>query len=348
MGQALDKVTQDLGLNKSPARGDTQDKTEPTLEEIIDQLESAETKADVKEALRVQLRIRLAGMKSRLRELEANVQRGGTVTNNAGNGTGEKGKRWSVIGGKPIEDDDGEYETFNQAYKVAALEVQAAAASNADKNSPTALFNLLRDMGVLGGKTDSFTQSLATRYLDNVDHQLKAANESKSRNPAEVETLMTEVSSLKEELKRLSDPIELMGRAKALTDSMKAAGIIPGAVNPGEPIELTKLKLAHEEKMEELKTDKEHKEKTDALLAELPERISAGIAGQMQESAEEETTSAALTTSTKMEYRKCQSINPETGKDEGCGFDIPVPPGALQIQCPNPKCKLIYGREEKK
>ena len=318
-----------LGPSSPRAAGEKTEKKEPTVEELVAAMENESLKADVREAARMQLKLRMATMRRQIQEIE-----GGATAVTTRSGDGEKGKRWSVIGGKPVEDEDGPYETFAQAYKVASLEVQAAANATADKNSPGALFNLLQSMGLLGGKTDSFTESLAKRYLDNIDAQLKAAVESKSKTPAEVQVLTSEVESLRSELKQVSDPVALMTRAKAITDSMKAAGFIPEPAPGADSIEARKVQYEHDEKMEQIKSEARYKEKLGDTISSIPERVGRGLGSQIMET--EETQKTGKTE---------EAAPPATFKCVKCGTMIPVSVDAPQIECPNPECRAIYTRK---
>ena len=115
----------------------------------------------------------------------------------------------------------------------------------------------------------------------------------------------------------------------------------PAPANTGKSIEEIKEENRHAEVLEAQKTEREYKEKIAGVVAELPERIGAGLGGRMLEQ-EESSAPAARTSSVQLEHLKC------TGEIEGkpCGFDIPIPPGATtKITCP--KCGTIYERESK-
>lgn len=108
------------------------------------------------------------------------------------------------------------------------------------------------------------------------------------------------------------------------------------ASSEGKPLEEIKEENRHAEKMAELTTEKDYKTKVANTLAELPERIGRGIAGQIAEQGEEEKGGAAASS---MEYLTC------TNTEKGCNYSIPYPPDAIQIRCP--KCGMVYKRETK-
>ena len=115
----------------------------------------------------------------------------------------------------------------------------------------------------------------------------------------------------------------------------------PVPANTGKSIEEIKEENRHAEVLEAQKTEREYKEKIAGVVAELPERIGAGLGGRMLEQ-EESSGPAAKTSTVQLEHWKCKA------EIEGkpCGFDILIPPGATtEITCP--KCGTIYGREPK-
>ena len=99
----------------------------------------------------------------------------------------------------------------------------------------------------------------------------------------------------------------------------------PSAID-GKPIEVVKEENRHLEKMEELKTDKEHKKSIADTLASIPEKIGRGLAGQaLGEEEEVEPGSGAVAKIADQEHFKC----------EQCGTEFMIPVDALTITCPN-------------
>jgi len=87
-----------------------------------------------------------------------------------------------------------------------------------------------------------------------------------------------------------------------------------------------KEKNRHDEKMEELKIDKEHKNSIANTLASIPEKIGRGFASQtLGEEEKDEPEAGAVAKTAEQEPFKC----------EQCGAEFMIPAGALQITCPN-------------
>ena len=106
----------------------------------------------------------------------------------------------------------------------------------------------------------------------------------------------------------------------------------PPVTEKGEPLEIVKERNRHEERMEEVKGEQRYKEKISETVAEIPERIGRGIAGQISEGEGESGSGAG-----ELEYLMCT--------EEGCGTKIPITPETgEQVTCP--KCGSIYSRKE--
>lgn len=283
------------------------------MEDFINSIEDI----DKREAMSAKLREIKANAELRAREAEARLRQGGKAVTETNTG----GKRWTVVDGKPIEDPEGEYESFAQAYKVAALEAAKA-------TDPTSFFKFLKSEGLIGEKTtgSDFTQDLAKRYLDNIDALLKGPGKGSS------EEVRGEITTLRDEVRRMSDPVEIIAKAKALTDGLRSAGLIPEpSTGGGGSLEELKETHRHEEKLEELRTEKAYKEKVSSTLSELPERIGHGFAEQLMGAEEEASSSSAI------KYYTCT--------EEGCGFKIPITPETGdQVVCG--KCGTVYNRKK--
>lgn len=131
------------------------------------------------------------------------------------------------------------------------------------------------------------------------------------------------------------DPVTFaIQQADAVTAWSKALQeITPKSVQPaatGEPLEIVKEKNRHNEKMEEIKTDKDYKERITDIAAEIPERIGHGIGGQFVERGEDVGDSGG-------------GLESITCGEDGCGTTIYITPETgPQVICP--KCKAIYQR----
>jgi predicted RNA-binding Zn-ribbon protein involved in translation (DUF1610 family) len=122
--------------------------------------------------------------------------------------------------------------------------------------------------------------------------------------------------------------------------------IQPQAPNTGKSVEQIKEENRHQERVEEIKNEKEYKQSIAGTLAELPERIGAGLGGRMldaMEPAETATAKAVQSSTAKPAAASSSSMERIKCTAEGCGFDIPYPPEATKVTCP--KCGSIYGRE---
>jgi len=301
-----------------------EDKKDKKVKSALEEAIEAEDRELAADAFRLRLEEKNVQRKVNIKQLKEELRGGKVTKEERGAKTDEKPKRWTVApDGKPIEDPEGEYETFAQAYKVAAL----AAAKSAD---PTAFFKFLKSEGIIGGKATAsdFTQDLAKRYLDSIDAQLKAGG--KSADSDVISRLESRITALSDEVRASSDPVVIISKAKALTDGLRSAGLIPEpSAGGGGSLEELKEAHRHAEKMEEIKAEVEYKQTVGKTLADIPERIGRGIASQVAGEGEESGGSSSSLT-----YYTCT--------EEGCGTKIPVPPEATSIKCP--KCGMVYER----
>lgn len=138
----------------------------------------------------------------------------------------------------------------------------------------------------------------------------------------------------KEEAKPL-DPISFARQqaeaVKAWNEALQTLMPKSPPVNErGETLEVVREKHRHEEKMEEIKGDKDYKNELVKVASEIPERIGAGMAGHFSSEGGEESGSG-------LEYITCA--------EEGCGIKIYAPADAMQVTCP--KCGAIYSKNPK-
>lgn len=224
---------------------------------------------------------------------------------------------WSVLDGKPVRDPDGEY-TFSQALKVASLE------KGKTDNEPLSILKWLKQEGILGGgKGDEFMGTFMKQLaLQSVENIVKPPS---SGDSSSIEALRADLKTLKDELTVATDPVESAKRVKGMYDTFTSLGLIPERAE-GASLEVTKENHRHQEKIEEIQTDRAYKEKLGEVISELPERIGRGLAGQIMEGEETEGGKGSL------DYIICS--------EEGCGTKIPITSGASQATCP--KCGTIY------
>ncbi len=241
----------------------------------------------------------------------------------------EEGKGgWSVIDGKPVKDTEGEY-TFNQALKVAAVEKAKGS------NDPLAIFKWMKEEGLLtGGKGDDFMSKFMAELAHKSVESLVGGKPG-SGEASVAETLRSEMADLRRELRDATDPVASARRVKEVFDGFKGMGLIPEPSPGGASIDELKVKYGHVEKMEELRADREHKERLVDITADLPERIGRGIGEDIRRSRGKERSPSRSPSST-LDKIKC----------EECGTEFVVPPEAMEkgvAICP--KCGETYRGE---
>ncbi len=235
---------------------------------------------------------------------------------------GEKeGRRWTVINGKPLEDPEGEYDSFAQAYKVAALE-------SGSKNDITTLLKFLKDEGLLGNKSDDFR----TKFVDVMIQ--KALNPPASGEGDIIKEMRTELAGLKQDLRDSNDPIAIAQKFRALTSSLTEAGFTPQGSNTGRSVEELKEANRHVEEKMRIEADSELKKTKGEVLSSLPERIGVGLAEHFFTG---ETGQKPVPKQESLSF----ICTHKDDKGVACGMPIPVPPGAKQVICP--KCGTPYG-----
>lgn len=137
----------------------------------------------------------------------------------------------------------------------------------------------------------------------------------------------------KVEISKPLTPMEYAKQQKDYIDALKSLGLIPEKSPPvtekGEPLEIVKERHRHEERMDEIKADREYKQSLANTASEIPERVGRGIAGHFAEEGEGGSEGGGLET---LECSDCHTkiyITPETGDSVTC-----------------PKCGAIYSRKE--
>jgi hypothetical protein len=195
---------------------------------------------------------------------------------------GEKGKRpehWTVINCIPTRDANGEYDSFNDAYRAAQLEVQRMAATQTEKKRWTVVNG--KPLEDPEGEYDSFAQAYkvasleATKAVEQIKAELKI---SENVDKGFVQTLQAEVASLREDLKNKLDPVWIIQRAAELTETFKAAGLIRETPASGESIESLKERNRHDEKLQELKLQEDATRERNKLFVNAPQMVGGAIA----------------------------------------------------------------------
>jgi len=128
------------------------------------------------------------------------------------------------------------------------------------------------------------------------------------------------------------DPVAFAKQqAEALVEWKKAIDqITPPPSGTGDSLEVVKEQNRHDEKMEEIKDEKEYKESITEIAAEIPERIGKGIASRVEKEKGSDDGGG-------LDHMLCT--------EKGCGTKIFYTPESKTITCP--KCSMVYEREEK-
>lgn len=279
MGEAKDKALKALGLDAGTGNKPETDELEQALEQV-DNL-------DVRELLRARILKRTAELKAETRQIEAQTAGGKKPGDPGDNGSGSAAKteaatltggttvnKWNVINGKPMKDPDGPYDTFIQALQVAELQVGKKGDGLLDT------IKALKELGLIGNKGgggNDINQTMATRYLDLIEKGFPKASAGDSN---ELKVMRAELTSLRQEIAKASDPIEIGKKYMALKQSMVVAGFITEQGSTEESIESLREKNRHDEQMVIARAEAEAKLKNANTLADLPKRIGEGFISQ--------------------------------------------------------------------
>ncbi len=275
----------------------------------------------------------VAKRKVRIKELKDLLRETGG-RDMADTGTGARISRWTLIDGMPTRDANGEYDSFNDAYRVAQLEIQKQAGRQTDQKRWTVVDG--KPLEDPEGEYSSFAQAYkiasleVTKIIEKLRGELKGDT---GKDQQVINSLQAELAKLREDVRQQLDPVWTFKRAAELTESFKAAGLIKETPATGESMESLKEKHRHEERLEELKETREHHEKITSIAGDAFENIGRGLASQVMEGGTEEASGEG----SQLEYFLCP--------EEGCGTKIPVTPETKAVTCP--KCHGIYQRTTK-
>lgn len=234
---------------------------------------------------------------------------------------GEGKGGWAVIDGKPVKDPEGEY-TFNQALKVAAVE-KAKGSSD-----PLAVFKWMKEEGLLTGPKGDEYMSKFTAELAHKSVESLVGNKSGSSDIEALRSdLGTQINSLRQELREATDPVAAARRVKDVYDSFKSVGLITQGTSGKSDAE-----FKHDERMEEIKADREHNDRLTDLAEKATKNIGRGIGEDMRRGHE-----GRPRTTTTLEEIIC----------EECGTKFPVSPEAQEKgEATCPKCGQPYRAEK--
>jgi len=210
---------------------------------------------------------------------------------------------WTVFNGKPIKDPEGDY-TFSQALKIAQLENPQTPTGDSKKSLGEELADAKQKLEALGIKVGSPAAA-----------QPKSLREEVTEAAALLESLGLRVGTNEQAPLK-----EQVAEAKSLLEGL---GLSIGI--PGESLELIKEKHHHEERMGDIKANREHNEALTNIASEIPERIGHGFAKQFSE---EEGSGGG------------GGGQLETFECPDCHTKVPTPPGISQVTCP--QCGGIF------
>lgn len=141
----------------------------------------------------------------------------------------------------------------------------------------------------------------------------------------------------KEPEARYTDPVtyarQMADANKAYYEALKDIGMIreSGTVTAtGEPLEIVKERNRHDERLEELRAEREYKKEMTEIASGIPESVGRGIGGQIRGEPGGNSGSSGLG------HIICSD----------CGTRILTPPETTEVKCP--KCNAIYSRKESK
>ena len=318
MGEALDKAKKNLGLKENP---DGQAEKEPKPDAMTD-LESAIASVgniEAKELLQAKARELRAQLELRAREAESRaryVEKEG-VDGRGGDGADEKIKaKKDLISNALILLEKGLDPDVVGRYIIGSQGTQYPISLGGGGQQGLTLGDVKTIVDMVRGAGAADPQITAT--LNQLSETVKGLKPVGATAPP--------------------DPVAMIkAQSAAITEmvnSLVEAGLVvrPGNSKEGKSIEELKETNRHDEKMEELKTDKDYKSSIAETLADIPVNIGKGIAKQARESH-----GPPAKGQNKLESFPC-------GK---CGAKILVTPETGEtITCGN--CGQVYKRGEEK
>jgi hypothetical protein len=350
MGEALEMAKANLGLKDKTGMKQTQvEKQEQTLDELLAEME----KEDLTEAKKTKLKLHIAEMKARIRELE-NRPAGGQQVSEGARGP----SREEVLADMRRE----------VAENAVAFLQQNVPPDHVGRYLTNAMSGLSGAMGVPGGTTDipgmivaianaikpssngsdSRVVQLLEKLSDNSERErLQMMKDMADQNRAILEEIknLVKTNAEKKEAGGSEKPaksrVTVIKPDFTLMEFDADKPIIVPAPAPGtqggDSLEVLREKHRHEEEMETRRADNDNKREMRKIMGEIPERIGHGLASRAVSGEEGEAEEEEPQNKGNLQFWKC------TNGD--CGFNIPIPPGAEAIECP--KCKAIYEKKPK-
>lgn len=253
------------GSEKKPSsKNDSGTASELTLDQILDKIDNM----DAKETLKSKLRLMRAETEARVRELEGRVHQSETREEKPA------GKRWSVIGGKPIEDPDGPYSTFAQAYAVADLERK-------EENKEGSMLQLLISSGLIGGKNNNdHFQIEMNKLMFSLITTMMATPKNDQSNTM-LQALQTKIKTLEEEAVNSKDPVSAARRLAETVGALREIGMVPSGPSESVSVEKLREENRHDEELRKIGAEAELKSSLGRAAESIPVAIGEGIGAAM-------------------------------------------------------------------
>jgi len=314
MGEALDAVKKNLGLEVNPAAKKEGDKPDPLaeLEAAIAKVENIEAR----ELLQIKAREIRANMELRAAQAEEKVKelshRGGA----GGEQVNERAKvKQEIVANSLVLLEKGVDPSVVAQYIMGS-------------GAPQVPINLG------GGGQQGITITDVMSLMDHMDKSRGGSSELDrilERLTSKVEAIENRGGNNKAEpathyLIQDGEVKEFHGNAPIVIQPRPAASTVGG-----DPLDVVQEKNRHEEKMEDIRGTKEYHNKITEIAGDAFENIGRGLASQVMEDAEAGNGGEGA----KLEYFVCP--------EEDCGTRIPVTSETQQITCP--KCHGIYSRK---
>lgn len=312
MGQALDKVKQNLNIGENPPANLEGDKIDPFADlqkaiSLVQNSQARELLLSQAQALKADFDLKTAQAQEQIKKLQ-----------------GQGG----VTGGQVDERAKVKQEIVANAVVLLEKGVSPETVGQYLVGSSTSGIPIN-----LGGGQQGLTITDVLAIMDRM--------EKKSGTPSELKEILTklteEVTAIKKgDGNKPPEPAthyviqdgavrEYKGNAPIIINQPAAPPTVAG-----EPLEVVIEKNRHDEKMEELKGTREYHEKITEIAGDAFENIGKGLASQVMEGGAEE----AGGEGSQLEYFICP--------EEGCGTKIPVTPETKAVTCP--KCHGIFQR----
>lgn len=314
MGETLEAVKKHLGLDSNPAANKEGDKTDPfgELQKAISLVQNSQARDLLQsqaDALKADFDLRTAKAQEEIRQLKSR----GAAT---GSQVDEKAKvKQEIVAQAVLLLEGGVSPDVVGQYLVGSGTPAVPINLGGGGGQGITMADVMSILSWAEGKKG--TSSELEKILEKLTDKVAALErgENKQPPPPSVTWLYR-----KGKLEKIEGGAPVVIEEEATTPSIS-----------GEPLNVVQEKNRHEEKMEEIKGNKEYHEKITDIAGSAFENIGRGLASQVMEDAGAE----GAVESGKLEYFICPEPN--------CGTKIPITPETQQITCP--KCKGIYTKK---